>query len=374
MDRTSRAHVRRTAFAAGMVLLLLGGAAIASAQQQTGTLTGTIVNDSGAVVPGVSVAATEVATGVVRSAVSDAQGAFRMAALPPGRYTVKVELTGFSPVSMVDINLQTSEVRDLGKLVMKVGSQAGGDHGHRGSDPGADRDQRPDLGDHQRPAHEHPDEGPGRVRHAGDPARRAGHQPQSRFHDLDLMRDVTINGNPVTNKNVMVDGISIVDEGGAGNASSTRTSMRSARSRSSRTGSPPRTAATTAANEHGHQVRHEHVQGSGGDNARRDRWNENDYLREVQGQPKPLYRVNITGYSIGGPVVIPKLFDTRNSNKKVYFFASKEDTDDARPSKRSGSTCRRSSSGAVISRRRARPTAPSCRSSTRSPDASSPAT
>src|SRR5436190_8358083 len=80
MDRTSRAHLRRTAVAAGIVLLLLGGGARPTAQQQTGTLTGTIVDDSGAVVPGVSVAATEAATGVVRSAVSDAQGAFRMAA------------------------------------------------------------------------------------------------------------------------------------------------------------------------------------------------------------------------------------------------------------------------------------------------------
>ena len=36
-------------------------------------------------------------------------------------------------------------------------------------------------------------------------------------------------------------------------------------------------------------------------NARREDWNENDYVRIRQGQPKPLYRVNIAGYSVGGP-------------------------------------------------------------------------
>ncbi|MCP6423761.1 hypothetical protein NL463_31075, partial [Klebsiella pneumoniae] len=39
------------------------------------------------------------------------------------------------------------------------------------------------------------------------------------------------------------------------------------------------------------------------------------------------YRVNIPGYSIGGPVVIPKLLDRGT----MFFFASQEFTDDLRP-------------------------------------------
>jgi hypothetical protein len=47
-----------------------------------------------------------------------------MAALPPGRYTVKVELEGFTRLTVVDINLLSAEVRDLGKMVMTVESQS----------------------------------------------------------------------------------------------------------------------------------------------------------------------------------------------------------------------------------------------------------
>jgi hypothetical protein len=73
------------------------------------------------------------------------------------------------------------------------------------------------------------------------------------------------------------------------------------------------------------------LRGSGWYNARRDSWNANDYFRERQGQPKPLYRVNIGGFSVGGPVVIPRVLDSRTSQRKVFFFGSQEFTQDARP-------------------------------------------
>jgi hypothetical protein len=326
--------VRTPAVAAGwIVLMLVGGVASAAAQQQTGTLTGTIVDGTGAVVPGVSVAATEVATGVVRSAVSDAQGVFRMAALPPGAYTVKVELSGFSPVSMVDINLQTSEVRELGKLVMQVGSQSDAITVTAEPTPvqtatsartsSITSDQLTNIQMKGRDVF-------------GLLAILPGVQDTNLNRDFTTwtsMRDVTINGNPVTNKNVLVDGISIVDEGGAGNAfvnpnidavGEVQVIANGFTAENGRNNGGLINMVTKSGTNT--------FRGSGWYNARRDRWNENDYLRKVQGQPKPLYRVNISGYSIGGPVMIPKLFDTRTSSKKVYFFASQEYTDDARPS------------------------------------------
>ena len=59
-------------------------------------------------------------------------------------------------------------------------------------------------------------------------------------------------------------------------------------------------------------------------NGRRDRFNENDYFRKASGQAKPLYRVNISGYSIGGPVIIPKVHDSRTATRKVFFFFSQD--------------------------------------------------
>ena len=46
---------------------------------------------------------------------------------------------------------------------------------------------------------------------------------------------------------------------------------------------------------------------------------------------KPFFEVNIGGYSIGGPVIIPGVMNSRTSQKKVYFFLSQEFTQDLRP-------------------------------------------
>ena len=73
------------------------------------------------------------------------------------------------------------------------------------------------------------------------------------------------------------------------------------------------------------------LRGTGWYTAKRDSWVANDYLRLRQGTAKPLYRVNIGGFSVGGPVVIPKVLDSRTSKRKVFFFGSQEFTKDARP-------------------------------------------
>ena len=64
------------------------------AQTFTGGVRG-VVNDSGGVVPGVTVTLINEANGASRDAVSNDQGEYNFAAVPPGNYTVKAELTGF---------------------------------------------------------------------------------------------------------------------------------------------------------------------------------------------------------------------------------------------------------------------------------------
>jgi hypothetical protein len=70
------------------------------------------------------------------------------------------------------------------------------------------------------------------------------------------------------------------------------------------------------------------ISGSAWYNARRTQWTANDYFKVKQGQAKPLNHVNIPGYSVGGPVIVPKLLD----RGKAFFFVSQEYTDDLRPS------------------------------------------
>ncbi|MDP2389414.1 MAG: carboxypeptidase-like regulatory domain-containing protein, partial [Acidobacteriota bacterium] len=64
------------------------------AQTFTGGLRGA-VRDSGGVVPGVTVTLLNEGNGATRDAVSNEQGQYNFAAVPPGTYTVKAELAGF---------------------------------------------------------------------------------------------------------------------------------------------------------------------------------------------------------------------------------------------------------------------------------------
>jgi len=59
------------------------------------TLSGTVADTSGALIPGVSIAASNTATGVVSSALTNEAGTYRFPSLQPGAYEVKASLPGF---------------------------------------------------------------------------------------------------------------------------------------------------------------------------------------------------------------------------------------------------------------------------------------
>jgi len=73
--------------------------AVAFAQTETGAITGTITDQTGAVIPKATVTAVEVATGTVRSSVSDDSGFYGITNLLPGAYTVTVVATGMQKMT-----------------------------------------------------------------------------------------------------------------------------------------------------------------------------------------------------------------------------------------------------------------------------------
>ena len=86
------------------------------------TLTGTIKDASGAVLPGVTVeASSPVLIEKVRSAVSDGAGQYRITELPPGTYTVAFSLTGFSGVKREGVELAGAGVTTI-NVDLRVGS------------------------------------------------------------------------------------------------------------------------------------------------------------------------------------------------------------------------------------------------------------
>jgi hypothetical protein len=76
-------------------ILLAWSATAAAAQGPTASISGTVRDQTGAVLPGVTIEVTNQATGRVRTAVTDAAGRYRIPSLESGAYTVQGTLTGF---------------------------------------------------------------------------------------------------------------------------------------------------------------------------------------------------------------------------------------------------------------------------------------
>jgi hypothetical protein len=85
----------------------------AAAQVRLAEVTGTVTDPSGSVLPGVTVTATHVDTGQVRTTVTQAGGVFSFGALPLGRHEIRAELQGFNTAVFRDVRLGIGDVLRL---------------------------------------------------------------------------------------------------------------------------------------------------------------------------------------------------------------------------------------------------------------------
>jgi hypothetical protein len=79
--------------------VLLGLSTAAYAQRTSGDISGTVTDGTGGVLPGASVSAVCADTSLTRTAVTDAQGGYRLSELPICVYHVTAELAGFKTVT-----------------------------------------------------------------------------------------------------------------------------------------------------------------------------------------------------------------------------------------------------------------------------------
>jgi hypothetical protein len=107
-------HLTRSSLAVLFVLVLA-----ATCRAQDGAITGRVTDSSGAPLPGVSLTLTSAAVMGLRNVVSDEQGGYRFGLLPPGSYTMKVELPGFSTVIREGIQMTAGFTATL-NAVMNV--------------------------------------------------------------------------------------------------------------------------------------------------------------------------------------------------------------------------------------------------------------
>jgi len=94
---------RHTPLALLVGLLMVALAAPAYAQRQLGAIQGTITDQTGSVLPGVTVTATNKGTGEVRTTVTNEAGIYRLQSLDPGAYDLLAQLSGFGQGGRGDV-------------------------------------------------------------------------------------------------------------------------------------------------------------------------------------------------------------------------------------------------------------------------------
>jgi len=92
-----------------VLLLIVFLAESAAAQSGNATVSGTVTDSTSALIPGVTVKATNTQTGVVASTVSNEAGTYNFPSLQPGAYKVSAELPGFQTQSFTNVQLGTSQ-------------------------------------------------------------------------------------------------------------------------------------------------------------------------------------------------------------------------------------------------------------------------
>ena len=94
---------------AALLFALSLSATSASAQSTSATLSGTVTDEQKAALPGVAVTVRNVQSGQLRSTTTDGRGAFQVVGLPPGRYELTAELSGFAKLVRTDIPLTVAQ-------------------------------------------------------------------------------------------------------------------------------------------------------------------------------------------------------------------------------------------------------------------------
>ena len=294
----------------------------AFSQTVTSNLVGILTDPAGAVVPGGEVQLTEQGTGSVRTTTSGSEGIYRFTNLEPGLYTVSVKAKGFKTSTLTGINLAASETRNLGQIVLEVGNvvdtvtvTAEATPVQTGSAERSalvDATQLTTVALKGRDLFGYMKLIPGIVGEvSGETASRTS------------MSSVYINGGGYIN--FTVDGITDMDIGGQNSLQfvpnmdtigEIRVLTANYQAEFGRNANGNITVITKSGQRDFH--------GSGWWNKRHEEFDANNFFNNRTGVAKPRYRFDIYGFSIGGPVFIPRKFNT--DKKRLFFFASQEYT------------------------------------------------
>jgi hypothetical protein len=311
---------KKLAFAAvlGSVAALLWG------QTVTGVISGAVTDPSGQAIPGATITLINESTGDLRSATTDTTGSFVFPSMLPGAYTVKVESKGFQALQKRGNQLTPNNRLALGNLQLAIGSvaetvtiSAQGANVQTASAEGSamlTTRQLDTLAQKGRDVVGMLNLLPGVE--SADPSESVG----GNYSNVGTPR---IGGRANSTNTVTVDGAPATDLGSAGShvvytafdtASEVTVLLNTYQAEYGRAGG----AMVNIVSKNGSKDFHGTVFWY----KRHEMFNANTWQNNRSGAAKAKYRYLTEGLSVGGPVSIPKLFNT--ARKKLFFFYAVE--------------------------------------------------
>jgi Carboxypeptidase regulatory-like domain/TonB-dependent Receptor Plug Domain len=299
---------------------------------QTGLITGTVVDPSGAAIPGAQIQIVNQATGdVTRNATADNSGTFRALNLPPATYQIRVSAPGMKELNRTGVVLDEEQSLGLGQLQLTVG-QASQTVTVSAATPLVDTATSNNSAViDQRQVVEQPLNGrdfeslmttlPGVV---------TNNQSQFRlvFNQTD---DFYVNGMRGTANNFFLDGVINTDVG-ANDGEYTDLSIDAVGEFKTLTGNfnaeygrSPGVMILVNTKSGGQRFH-----GTLYEFDRNTVFDANDWFSNHSGSPRAVLRYNQFGGNIGGYIPIPKI--SPRSNKKAFFFFNYEGTRASKPS------------------------------------------
>jgi hypothetical protein len=311
-----------------IAFLAIGGMALA---QNNGSITGTVKDPNGAVVPGASVTVSDASLAVNESGKTNEVGIFAFVELPPGTYAVTVESQGFKKTEKRDIELPVSSRINIGDVLLEIGSitdtvdvkadqgllEVESSSGER-SDIVTNRQLR-DLALNGLNVVDLFHTVPGVIS--------SGVVANAASTVTNIVGNFNINGTRALQHEYTMDGVTNLN---LGNNTGALVSIN------------PDAVEEVKILTSNYQAEYGRAGGGyvalttrGGTNEfhggasyfrRHDSLNADSYFNDLRGGsadgfPRPLYRYNYYGWDVGGPVLIPKVYNGKN---KLFFFISQE--------------------------------------------------
>jgi hypothetical protein len=113
-------RMRRRRWAVALAIVLALAARPAASQNVTASVTGTVTDDTGALVSGATVTATNQATGVEYTATSNDAGVYTITGLNIGTYVIRAEASGFKKAATNPIQLESGQIARV-SIKLEVG-------------------------------------------------------------------------------------------------------------------------------------------------------------------------------------------------------------------------------------------------------------